>query len=302
MNAVTPSRGLDLDANDRTTNGLVLHGRFIRSDELLNATALADVEVLRERFVSAKPYPHLEIDGLFSGDLLDRIVSEFDEFGEAEWKQLKNEREQTLRLKPGWRMKPASKAYLDLVSSPDFVRFLSSLTGIPALLPDPLLRGGGLHESKQGGHFGLHLDFAKHPVTKLDNRVVMITYLNRDWREDYGGCLEIWDMDNNKCVHKVVPQFGRTIFFAHSDKSLHGHPVPVSAPEGRPRRSIAAYYYSNGREDDAAAERYTTFFAPSQTAPRQSVVKQVVRAVSPPILLWAGSRLVNALGGGPKGR
>ena len=280
-----------------TESGIVVHGTFIRAEDLVDASLVAQVDSLRAQFVSAEPYPHLVIDGLFSPALLDQIVAEFDAFSAEDWKQLKNDREQTVRLKPGSRMRPAAKAYLDLISSPDFVRFLSSLTGIPSLLPDPVLRGGGLHESKQGGHFGMHLDFAKHPVTLLDNRLVFITYLNRDWREEYGGCLEIWDMDTNTCARKVVPEFGRTLLFAHGQKSLHGHPVPVSAPQGRPRRSIAAYYYSNGRDDDAAAERYTTFFAPAPAAAGPGVLEKAVRALTPPILLSAGGALKRKLRG-----
>jgi Rps23 Pro-64 3,4-dihydroxylase Tpa1-like proline 4-hydroxylase len=302
MNAITTGWSPDSAAASEAANGIVVHGAFIRSEDLIDPALVAQVGRLREQFVSAKPYPHLVVDGLFSPVLLDQIVAEFDAFSAEDWKHLKNDREQTVRLKPGSRMRPAAKAYLDLVSSPDFVRFLSSLTGIPSLLPDPVLRGGGLHESKQGGHFGLHLDFAKHPVTLLDNRLVFITYLNHDWREEYGGCLEIWDMDTNTCARKVVPEFGRTLLFAQGEKSLHGHPVPVSAPQGRPRRSIAAYYYSNGRDDDGAADRYTTFFATGPAAAGPSTLQKAVRGITPPILMSAGGALKRRLRGSAPGR
>ena len=69
---------------------------------------------------------------------------------------------------------------------------LCAVTGIDDLIVDPTLFGGGMHAMPSGGRFDLHTDFQQHPRTKLDNRLVLITYLNPDWREDYGGMLELW--------------------------------------------------------------------------------------------------------------
>jgi hypothetical protein len=115
----------------------------------------------------------------------------------------------------------------------------------------------------------------------------LITYLNKNWKEEYGGSLELWDIDQNKCAASVLPVFGRTIVFAQTDKSLHGHPGELKPPPGITRRSVAAYYYSNGRDDDGAAASFHSYFAP-QHAP--SVLKTAVRSVTPPILYsMAGS-------------
>jgi Rps23 Pro-64 3,4-dihydroxylase Tpa1-like proline 4-hydroxylase len=39
----------------------------------------------------------------------------------------------------------------------------------------------------------MHVDFNQHSVTRLDNRLVFITYLNKNWRSSYGGALELWE-------------------------------------------------------------------------------------------------------------
>lgn len=274
-------------------NAVLLGGTVIPMGELLNESLVERAASMRETFLGARPYPHVVMDDLFAPALLDRIVPEFDGLGSGNWMELRNERETTLRSRPQSRLGPAAEVYFGLVSSPPFIRFLSELTGIEGLVADPLLRGGGLHESKPGGKFDLHLDFAKHPVTRLDNRLTLITYLNRDWEREWGGILELWDMDQNRCAAEVMPLFGKTLLFAHTPKSLHGHPAGVNTPDGRGRRSVTAYFYTNGRDDAAAAERYTTFFAPKPEPTAKQKFGRAVRAVVPPVLYDAARSVLN---------
>lgn len=234
-----------------------------------------------DQFSTAYPFPYLTFDGLFSEDLLTEVHNEFDQLGKQSWKEIENPLQLTLRSNPNSKFGPATQTYFDILSSAWFVTFLSELTGIRGVVFDPIMKGGGMHESRAGGKFGLHFDFSKHPVTKLDNRLVLITYLNKNWKEEYGGLLELWDVDQNKCAATVLPVFGRTILFAHTDRSLHGHPSGLNPPTGQTRRSVAAYYYSNGRDDQAAAASFDSHFAP-QGAP--SFLKIAVRSVTPPIL------------------
>ena len=43
-----------------------------------------------------------------------------------------------------------------------FLEFLSNVTGIENLPPDPSFEGGGLHQIARGGKLGLHADWNKH--------------------------------------------------------------------------------------------------------------------------------------------
>lgn len=52
-----------------------------------------------------------------------------------------------------------TKSVIAALSSPRFVRVLEELTGIPSLKPDPMLMGGGLHQTPQGGSLAIHSDF-----------------------------------------------------------------------------------------------------------------------------------------------
>jgi hypothetical protein len=270
-------------------DAVVLGGSAIPLDDLVNWDAVGTPEEARRRFTDAHPYPHLVVDDLFSPVLLEKTLDDFA--AQKQWRELTSEREVTLRSRPGAQLGHASQVYFDLISSSRFVQFLTEITGIPGLLPDPLLRGGGLHESRPGGKFDMHLDFAKHPVTQLDNRLTLLTYLNKGWQAEWGGVLELWDTQKDVSGASVVPLFGRTLLFKQTPHSLHGHPHGVQTPDGRPRRSLAAYFYTNGREDGLVAERQTTFFAPPPPPTARQKLGKVVRAVLPPVVYDA----VNAL-------
>ncbi|CAM9667139.1 unnamed protein product [Phaeothamnion confervicola] len=134
-------------------------------------------------------------------------------------------------------------------SSP-FLLFLEELTGIKGLIADPHYRGSGLHQIAPGGYLNLHADFNRYVTFGLDRRVNAFIYLNEDWDDSWGGHLELWNRDLKTCGAKIAPKLGRFVVFSSTDFSYHGHPAPLAAPPGRSRRSLALYYYTNGRPSE----------------------------------------------------
>jgi hypothetical protein len=126
------------------------------------------------------------------------------------------------------------------LSTPAFLRALEKVTGIPKLLPDPYLAGGGLHLSGPGGILAPHTDFHIYDAMDLYRRVNVLVYLNDGWDESFGGCLEVGDRGKDGAL--VVPDWGRVMIFTTDDKSVHGFPKPIV--EGHWRRSVALYYYT----------------------------------------------------------
>lgn len=269
----------------------------IQSLELLNTSVIRNHktrELYRAKFASAKPYKHLVFDELFSETLLEQIAEEFKSRRRIDMVTHNNGLEKKkIGTRPNPALGPAAQNYFNAIHSGSFVDFLSDITGIEGLLPDPGLVNGGLHEIPQGGAFAPHVDFAKHPVTRLDNRLVFITYLNRGWHPSYGGGLELWDGTTKTCVETVYPIFGRSVLLYHSSRSWHGHPVPVNTPDGSTRKSVAAYYYSNGRNDEAGTSSVALNYDNSEPLwPTQLVfskkVKHFLQLSIPPIALnWA---------------
>jgi Rps23 Pro-64 3,4-dihydroxylase Tpa1-like proline 4-hydroxylase len=273
--------------NEDTKKRLIDLGvNLLQPSRLIDTSILDRAAELRQDFESAQPFPHIVLENLFNPELLEAVLADFASVDDSAMVRQTLEDTVDIRRSRDWTpFGPAAEAYFSLINSRRFLEFLSNLTGVKGLIADAMLHNGGLHESRSGGKFGLHLDFTHHPVTKLDNRLVCITYLNHDWRDEFGGELELWSAEKGERVASVKPEFGRTIIFAQSPVSLHGHPNPIRLPDDRRRRSLASYYYTNGLDDQAAAFRYGTAFAPYR---QSSAAVRIAKRVLPPIVTDLG--------------
>lgn len=265
----------------------VIGGRTLGFGEILNDAFFTPgkIEELNKTFRNNKPFPYLVFEGLFSPVLLEMIYDDFDRLNKDELRVYQNLHEKKLASRPYALLGNASELYFNTIHSTKFIAFLEQITGIEGLVTDPSRSGGGLHQIPAGGKFAMHVDFNKHDVTKLDNRLVFITYLNKDWLPAYGGALELWSMEEEKCEVEIHPVFGRSILFAQTSKSLHGHPKPVDAPNGRSRRSVAAYYYSNGRSDDEDKDYHTTIILKRRKAGQREKFYASVKYFMPPAVV-----------------
>lgn len=270
-------------ARDRG-NYINISGHKLAFGDVLNSELMSEKSVakLSESFFTNAPFPHVVVDGLFSPVLLREMNAEFDRLKWNNWRSVQEREEIKRGTLPNTRFGLATELYFQTIYSGVFLDFVKRLTRVDGLIGDPELYNGGLHEIPSGGYFKMHTDFTRHPTTGLTNRMVVITYLNEGWTYEYGGRLELWDPELQQCVQEVVPVLGRTLFMFQTRRSLHGHPNPVVAPEGRTRRSAAAYFYSNGVEDsdDLYTER-TEYF---QTENARFRSQQRLRQFVPPIV------------------
>jgi len=216
--------------------------------------ALAEQQ--RSAYASAHPFPHIMMSDLVDADILREILQLFPTPEQTEnWRRLHvRSNEQDVQLaKLGLQfereMPSLIRQLIHELNSGPFLYFLERLSGIDNLLPDPSLQGGGLHQVLHGGLLGVHADFTRHHRYQLDRRLNLLLFLNHDWKDEYGGNLELWSRDMNHCERNIRPEFGRCVIFNTDDTSFHGHPRPLTCPDGMTRKSIALYYYSNGRDD-----------------------------------------------------
>ena len=242
-----------------------------------------------QSYAQAQPFPHIVMDNFLPEGVLDQILEEFPKPGEINWKKFDAAAEKKLASTSVLQMGEATRFLLYQLNSSMFVRFLEKLTGISGIIPDPHFQGGGLHQIEKGGFLKMHVDFNKHKDLGLDRRLNLLIYLNKDWQEDYGGHFELWDRDMTHCVKKVLPIFNRCVVFSTSDFSYHGHPDPLTCPEGRTRKSLALYYYSNGRPAEEVSNAHSTVFlarpgdnlnSKSSSVPLKTLVKKFI----PPIV------------------
>jgi hypothetical protein len=125
-------------------------------------------------------------------------------------------------------------------------------------------------------------------VTQGDRRLNLLLYLNKDWHEEYGGNLELWNRNMSKCEARVLPVFNRVMIFGTTDFTYHGHPDPLNCPEGMTRKSMALYYFSNGRPADEVTGQHSTIFRARNENDFKPTFSQRFRRIAhsllPPIL------------------
>ena len=277
----------------------------------LDAETLVRVaEENREGYALGQPFPHVVLDGLLPDQALNEVLAEFPDPASDVWTKYRNYHERKLETHGEEHVGEATSLLLYQFNSAPFLRFLERLTGIENLLPDPYFHGGGLHQIVRGGRLGVHADYSRHHQPQLHRRLNVLIYLNREWKEEYGGALELWDRDRTRCFERILPMFNRAVIFTVTDWAYHGHPYPLTCPDGMSRKSIALYYFTVDRpQGETMKGKSGTLFIkrPGEMIPKGTVfsrdnwsglagtrppdwrarTKRTVRRWAPPILLDA---------------
>jgi hypothetical protein len=252
-------------------------------------------------YPSADPFPHTVIDDFLPNDLAERLSEEFPDPTKIDWKRQENPRSKKLSTEVLDGVNSFTYQLLNHFNSPSTLKFLERLTGIKGLVPDPYFVGGGLHQIERDGYLKIHADFNMHPTLKLDRRINLLLYMNKDWKEEYGGHLELWDRTMSTCIKKVLPIFNRCVVFNTLDWAYHGHPEPLTCPPGWTRKSLALYYYTNGRPPEEKSAEHGTLYKSRPGAAGTSfgvVVRRVVGGVFRVLgnVLAAPGRLLQKIG------
>jgi hypothetical protein len=208
-----------------------------------------EIDDLHARYLAATPYPHIVLDDFLEPGAAEAAIKEFPPLDPSQWNNYLHTNERKFSNTDPDTWGPTLREILAEFNSPRFVQFVSRLIGVDNLIADPSLEGGGLHQSTTGGFLNIHADFTVHPHNRnWQRRANILLYLNDEWKPEYGGDLELWSADMKQCVEKVAPVANRVLIFTTDGTSFHGHPDPMTCPEGVARRSMALYYFSI--EDD----------------------------------------------------
>lgn len=254
---------------------------------------------LRESFQSADPFPHIVIEEFLPSNVLEICVRDFPAGSDvAEQKFDRHQERQKESFNPDI-LPPSTRQIFYSFNSRPFIRVIENITGLKGLIPDPYFAGAGLHRIHQGGHLSMHADFNHHKPMNLERRVNVLIYLNKDWRAEYGGQLELWDQGMTRCAQSIVPGFNRCVIFNTTQESMHGNPQPINHPERVPRRSIALYYYTS-TWDETKRDTTTQFRVRPGTTDRvdwRTKINEVAVELAPPVVIRNFRRLKKHLAG-----
>ncbi|HUG22116.1 2OG-Fe(II) oxygenase, partial [Piscinibacter sp.] len=195
MSAVLP---IDLE------NGMALdYGQARSIGEQLSAT-----------YCFAEPFPHIVLDDFLPPDIAELALEHFP----AE--SLRSDKKFEMGYAGLHKRQilpedcdPEARKLFHFFNSRPMLEFLEGISSIQGLIPDPYFLGGGYHETLRGGKLGIHADFRINEQLHLNRRMNVIIYLNKDWKREFGGFLELWDRKMTAKVHEVEPIFNRCVIF-----------------------------------------------------------------------------------------
>ncbi len=231
----------------------------------ISAAIAAESDRLREAFLGAIPYRHVVIDHFFEPDFAEKLLEEFPSFDK---RLAKSESGEVGGKAVNTRIAEISPAYLELyseISSSPFLALISKLSGIPDLILDPTMFGGGTHENLHGQDLDPHVDFNYDEAEQMHRRLNLIVYLNKGWKSEWGGGLEVHSNPRKPHENKIrtyEPLFNRAVMFETNEYSWHGFSKIALPDEKRhlSRKSISIYLYTKDRPKEEVAPRHATFY------------------------------------------
>ena len=205
-----------------------------------------DRDSLKKAFAAAHPFPFVKIENFLDPNAAKEIAAAYPSFDVAlaQGKTFRavNERKK-VQITDATKFPAAISRLNDALASSQFLSDLSHITGIPSLLADAELVGGGMHITGPGGRLDVHVDFNYIEQRKLHRRLNLLLYLNPVWDDNWGGHIQFWDTAIKNCEASFAPIFNRCVIFETNNISYHGvTPISPSAPS--PRQSFATYYYT----------------------------------------------------------
>lgn len=241
-----------------------------------------DVEKFKNTVQSAPEFPHFCLDNFLKMEFAEEVYKSFPKYSDSQiiGRQFEavNEKRK-VQITDSKLFPPPIKKLNDLLAHEEFVEMLSYVFDIESLEPDPELVGGGIHQTDSGGRLDVHVDFNFIQDRRLHRRLNLLLYFNKNWQEEYGGYLDLWDKKVKRRVGYFEPRFNRLCGFVTSNISFHGV-TPLHCPEGVVRQSFATYYYTVESPKGWDGKAHSTIFKPRPNELLRGYISMPLEALS----------------------
>tara|TARA_B100001093_G_scaffold520372_1_gene615175 strand:- start:8774 stop:9559 length:786 start_codon:yes stop_codon:yes gene_type:complete len=218
----------------------------------------------QENFKKANPFPHIYLDNFLPENIAEEVSNSIPSPYDDTFDWISRDRENEVKQKMQFdeiKLPFSVRMILREFNSKQFLLFLETLTGIDNLIPDPYFIGGGIHVAMKGDFLKVHADHNWHYKLYTHRRVNALLYLSqKDWIEDWGGHLEMWDEKMTGPQASIAPFFNRLVVFETTDKTNHGRPDPLNCPEGVYRKALNLYYYTSKRDNAEISDPHFTLY------------------------------------------
>lgn len=218
-------------------------------------------EIIKNDYQSKKPFRYTMFDDFFKPDMAELVYNSYPTIKEGKWDNTTYINQKNKFQKTSFDEGSTFDNVFKELNSYEFVKWLEHITEIKDLIIDDKLFGGGLHQSIKGAFLNVHVDYNIHPETKKHRRVNVLVFMNKDWKEEYEGHLELWDLTGKKkLLEKFLPSYNRCVIFETNEISFHGHPKPLQTPDHINRKSLATYYYTDLRPVNEITTEHNTIY------------------------------------------
>ncbi len=224
---------------------------------------LAEKAEIKKDYQTKKPFRYVMFEDFFLPDKAELIYKGYPAIEDGLWDGTTYIDQKNKFQKTKFEENSIFNLAFKELNSPIFLKWLQDITEIEdELQADEELFGGGLHQSINGAFLNVHVDYNFHPTTKYHRRLNVLVYMNKDWKDEYEGHLELWDLSNShkNLLGKYAPAFNRCVIFETNEVSFHGHPKPLKTPKDVNRKSLATYYYSKSRPISEITSDHNTIY------------------------------------------
>jgi hypothetical protein len=207
---------------------------------------------LNNTFVGTPPYPMIVLDDFLPKEFALKFEEECNTVPDQHWTEF-TRRGSYMKECKKLEHAPVAFDFVNQLHSSLGMEWLTKVTGIKDLIPDPYLTGAGYSRSYTGNSLKMHTDFNWNDQLRLHRMCSFIVYLNSNWKEEYGGALQFNDFNNENTVQKIPTIFNRAVIWRNHKRGFHGFPDPLQSPEGLSRNTFRLFFYisdAQPREDD----------------------------------------------------
>ena len=210
----------------------------------------SNFQKLNNTFVGTAPYPMITLDNFLPHEFAMQLANECETIPDQHWTEF-TRNGSFMRECKKLEYAPIAYEFVNAMHSALGMEWLTKITNIADLIPDPYLVGAGYSRSFTGDSLKLHSDFNWNNQLKLHRLLSFIIYLNPNWKEEWGGHLQFTDFNKDKVIQNVAPVFNRAIIWRYHKRGFHGYPDPLTCPQGVSRNTFRLfYYYSDAQHKD----------------------------------------------------
>jgi hypothetical protein len=178
----------------------------------------------------SSPFKHVVIDNFIKEEYIEQLLQDVNDLTLDKSYYHGHERIEKNKFAFKNNFNVTLQELFKELNGDDFINLLENKTGITEIIRNNLeLKGAGVHKVLNDGFLCMHTDFEGYDDSKygkLDRRLNLLLYMNKDWREEYFGDLCLYDKNANKITKKISPILNRCVIF-FTPGNIHGHPKPL---------------------------------------------------------------------------